>query len=58
MTFYKYKFDFEIGTLKQSPCKDCPYRQEFPKCFEDCTILDELRNILSETRSCTKTADS
>ncbi|MEE4359325.1 MAG: DUF3716 domain-containing protein [Desulfococcaceae bacterium] len=55
MTFYKFKFDFEVGNLVKSPCKECKEREEnFPKCIAVCKILDRLQSVLAETRSCTR----
>ncbi|QTA90098.1 Uncharacterized protein dnm_061590 [Desulfonema magnum] len=54
MTFYKYKFDFEVGTLVKSPCRKCDKRKDFPACTEDCKMLDKIQSVLAETRSCSK----
>ena len=55
MTFYKFKFDFEVGNLIKSPCKDCKEREErFPRCIAVCKILDKIQSILAETRSCSR----
>jgi len=54
MTVYKFKFDFEVGTLLKSPCRDCEARKKFPKCMDLCKIIDKLQRILAETRSCTR----
>jgi hypothetical protein len=53
-TVYIYKFDFEVGYLIKSPCKECNKRKNFPKCAEDCSALDKIQTILSEVRSCTR----
>ncbi|MCK4620344.1 MAG: hypothetical protein KAT52_10390 [Desulfobacterales bacterium] len=53
-TVYKYKFDFEVGYLIKSPCKECNKRENFPKCIDDCRALDKIQTILSEVRSCTR----
>jgi len=53
-TVYIYKFDFEVGYLTKSPCKECNERKNFPKCIDDCRALDKIQTILSEARSCTK----
>lgn len=61
MTVYYFKFDFEIGTLKKSPCRECKIRKEFPGCFPDCIdtceILDQIQSLLAETRSVTHSHD-
>ena len=50
----KYKFDFEIGHLIKSPCKECVKRKYFPNCINDCRLLDKINSILSESISCTR----
>jgi len=53
MTFYKFKFDFEIGSFIKSPCKQCDRRpKDFPECIDECKILDKIQKALAETRSC------
>jgi hypothetical protein len=51
---YDFKFDFEIGYLIKSPCKKCNQRDHFPKCAEDCTMLDQIQTILSDAISLTR----
>ena len=50
----KYRFDFEIGYLSKSPCKECARRRNFPGCEDDCQILDRIHAVLSEVVSCSK----
>ena len=47
-----YRFDFEIGYLIKSPCKECDSRQNFPDCIAGCPMLDKIQTILSDTVSC------
>jgi len=54
MTIYKFKFDFEVGTLMKSPCRNCEERDKFPKCLEECERIDRIQSILAGTRSCTR----
>lgn len=54
MTVYKYKFDFEVGNLVKSPCKDCEDREHFPKCIDMCKMLDRIQTVLAEARSCSR----
>ncbi len=54
--FYRFKFDFEIGTLIKSPCKDCDQLKRFPKCFDECKVIDKLQTVMAEGRSCTRSA--
>jgi len=56
MTTNRDKFDFEIGLLIQSPCKRCEKKDQFPKCFAGCNILDNIRGILASGVSCTYSA--
>ena len=53
-TVYTYKFDFEVGYLVKSPCKECNKRENFPECIDDCSAIDKIQTILSKVRSCTK----
>lgn len=45
-------FDFDIGYLVKSPCKDCATRHKFPGCLDNCEILDKIQTALSESMSC------
>lgn len=49
---FNYRFDFEIGYLVKSPCKDCGKRSDFPQCADDCMILDGIHTLLAEAVSC------
>lgn len=49
-----YKFDFEIGHLVKSPCRECQEIVNFPECAETCIVLGRLQSILSEGISCTR----
>lgn len=51
---HDFKFDFEIGYLIKSPCKKCDQRHRFPKCTEDCSMLDKIQTILSDAISLTR----
>jgi len=53
MTVKRDKFDFEIGYLVKSPCKECLYRDNLPKCTDECSLLDRIQVILSRGVSCT-----
>jgi len=52
----KFRFDFEIGYLVKSPCKECEKRKDFPNCIDDCDILDGIHENLLNTISCTRRA--
>ena len=54
MNMSKYKFDFEVGYLIKSPCKECDKRKYFPDCINDCSLLNKINTILSESISCTR----
>lgn len=54
MTIYKFRFDFDVGTLVKSPCKNCKDRDEFPECMTECKWLDRIQTVLAGTRSCTR----
>ncbi|OQX22697.1 MAG: hypothetical protein BWK80_29790 [Desulfobacteraceae bacterium IS3] len=57
MTFFKYRFDFEVGNLIKSPCKHCILRNDFPHCIKGCDILDKIQTVLAEARSCSRVPD-
>ncbi len=42
-------FDFEIGYLVKSPCRDCVSRAELPECVEGCGILDQIQSVLADS---------
>jgi len=49
---FNHRFDFEIGYLMKSPCKECDKHDDFPACMESCELIDEIHDILSESVSC------
>ena len=51
---YNHQFDFEIGYLIKSPCKDCETISCFPDCVEKCDTLVQIHTILSDSVSCTR----
>ncbi|RJP86105.1 MAG: hypothetical protein C4518_14780 [Desulfobacteraceae bacterium] len=53
MIIKRDKFDFEIGYLVKSPCRECPNLNNLPKCSDACVILDDIRVILAKGISCT-----
>ncbi len=52
--YYRYRFDFEIGRLVNSPCKNCERQDEFPKCADDCRTLDRIHTALVGAVSCSR----
>ncbi len=55
MTYYRFTFDFEIGNLVKSPCRECERRRrEFPRCIDTCELLERIHALLAQTRSCTR----
>ena len=40
-------FDFNIGNLVQSPCRNCPNRFRLPDCRKECKLLSRVQNILA-----------
>ncbi len=55
MTIYRNRFDFDIGTLVKSPCRDCPYRSDIPGCVDNCRLIDRVQRILAAGISSTRT---
>lgn len=50
----RYRFDFEIGYLIKSPCRECQSDSRLPGCADDCVILEKIQTILAESISCTR----
>ena len=46
-----HNFDFNVGYLVKSPCKECATRSEFPSCMDDCEILEKIQSALSDSMS-------
>lgn len=40
-------FDFEIGTLIQSPCRQCEMRSLLPDCCQHCDLLAQIQTTLA-----------
>jgi len=51
---FNYRFDFEIGYLVKSPCKECERKKSFPECEDDCITLDKIHTILAKSVSLTR----
>lgn len=44
--FFQHRYDFEVGYLVKSPCRECENRPNLPECAETCPILDAIHEIL------------
>ena len=44
---YGTTFDFEIGTLRESPCRCCEMRALLPTCTQGCEILERIQTTLA-----------
>jgi hypothetical protein len=55
---YKHRFDFDIGYLVKSPCRECSDRYLFPNCMDDCISLDKIRTVLANGISCSRSYSS
>ena len=42
-------FDFEIGYLVKSPCRDCVTKEDLPECIRGCEILDQIQTVLADS---------
>ena len=42
-------FDFDIGYLVKSPCRDCTTRDNLPDCIQGCDILDKIQTVLADS---------
>jgi hypothetical protein len=51
---YRHRFDFDIGYLVKSPCRECIDRYLFPDCMESCISLDKIRTVLANSVSCSR----
>jgi hypothetical protein len=45
------EFDYDVGYLVKSPCRDCGTYGMFPDCVERCAILDRIQTALSTRMS-------
>ena len=54
MTVYKFRFDYDVGYLVKSPCRECENRKDFPGCIEKCEMLDKIQSLLAKIRSSAK----
>jgi len=55
---YRHRFDFDIGYLVKSPCRECTDRFLFPDCMDDCLPLDKIRTVLANSISCSRSFPS
>ncbi len=53
MTIKRDRFDFEIGYLVKSPCKECVHRDCLPECSEKCLLLERIQTAIARGVSCT-----
>jgi hypothetical protein len=51
---YIHRFDFDIGYLVKSPCRECIDRYLFPDCMHSCLPLDRIRAVLANSVSCSR----
>jgi len=49
---HRHCFDFEIGYLVKSPCRECEHRTCLPACIDSCRILARIHERLSKVISC------
>lgn len=50
----RYRFDFEVGYLIKSPCRECRDGNRLPGCADDCVVLEKIQTLLAEGISCTR----
>jgi len=55
---FRHRFDFDIGYLVKSPCRECPDRYLFPNCMDECLPLDKIRTALANSISCSRSNSS
>ncbi|BBO73600.1 hypothetical protein DSCW_10170 [Desulfosarcina widdelii] len=51
---YRHRFDFDIGYLVKSPCRECTNRHHFPGCMNGCAPLDKIHSVLANSISCSR----
>lgn len=51
---YRHRFDFDIGHLVKSPCRECIDRHRFPDCMETCLPLDRIHTVLANSVRCSR----
>jgi hypothetical protein len=49
---HEHCFDFEIGYLIKSPCRECMHRERLPHCIESCQTLARIHETLARVISC------
>ena len=47
--YAEHQYDFEIGCLVKSPCRQCWEHHRFPACSSDCDILDQIQTLLARS---------
>ena len=47
-------FDFDVGCLMKSPCRDCPMKGELPQCVKGCGLLNQIQAVLASGVSSTR----
>ena len=47
--FCENNFDFDIGYLVKSPCRDCMTSDNLPNCIQGCDILDKIQTVLADS---------
>lgn len=55
---YRHRFDFDIGYLVKSPCRECLDRDLFPNCMKTCLPLEKIRTVLANSISCSRSHTS
>ena len=50
----QYRFDFEVGYLIKSPCRECQNGNHLPGCADGCDVLEKIQTLLAEGISCTR----
>jgi len=50
----RHRFDFEVGYLIKSPCRECRNDSHLPGCADECVVLDKIQTLLAESISCTR----
>ena len=53
---YRHRFDFDIGYLVKSPCRECIDRDQFPGCMDTCYPLNRIHAALANSICCSRSS--
>lgn len=57
-TYKPSRFDFDIGFLIKSPCRECWRKDQLPACSHACEQIDRVQTILAHSVLSTRSYSS